>query len=130
MYYNVLLSLYILIIQLTAALDDSVIEKLSVAQNEELDKKLTTDNLDSVLGESLYETELDFTEEEEHAQEHEEEHEEENISAEDTEEKMDYQDTEMQIILSDVENYRMWEDYKRYVDEAVLIGLQDATLCR
>lgn len=91
---------------------------------------MTTGDLDSVLGESLFEAELDVIEEEEHAQEHEEELEEENISAEDTEEKIDYQEIEIQFILANAENSRMWENYKRYVDEAVLVCLQDATLCR
>lgn len=111
-------------------LGESLIDKISVVQNEELDKKTTMDDLDSVLGESLFETELDLIEEEEHTQGHEEEYEEENVFVEDTEEKMDYQDIQAQIILADAENNRMWEDYKRYVDGVVLIGLQNATLCR
>lgn len=122
-----ILIIYILMIKLKTG--ESIIDKTSVIQNEEMEKKITMDDLDFVLGESLFETELDFIEEE-HVLEYEEEHEEEHRFAEETEETLDYQDIQMQIILDDAENSRMWEDYKRYVDEAILIGLQDATLCR
>lgn len=93
--------------------DDNVIP---VEEAEELEN--------SVLDESFFETKFDILEQE---------HQEEEIILQKTEEKnvkVDYQEIQMQIILSDNERKTIWEEYKLYVDELVLIGLQDATFCR
>lgn len=42
----------------------------------------------------------------------------------------DYLEIQMKIILSNKDTLIMWDEYKRYVDELVFKGLQDATICR
>lgn len=93
----------------------------------EAEKKIITlenvKQIDSILEESLFETELDILEQH-HAEE---------ILLEKTEEekiKKDNQDVQIKNILFDIERKSMWHEYKCYVDKFVLIGLQDATLCR
>lgn len=44
--------------------------------------------------------------------------------------KDNYLEIQMHIILSNPERYKMWEEYKLYVDELVFNGLLDATKCR
>lgn len=81
------------------------------------------------VGESLFEEKLD-TLEEEYRQE---QHYKEKVFIQENEEKnvkIDYQEIQMQIILTDIERKTIWEEYKLYVDELVLNGLQNATLCR
>lgn len=96
-------------------------------KEEESEKKIialeNVEQIDSILEESLFEIELDILEQY-HA---------EKIFLEKTEEekvKKNYQDVQTKIILSDIERKSMWHEYKCYVDKFVLIGLQDATLCR
>jgi len=109
--------------------------------------------VDSVLGESLYETEFNGYDgeeekerEEEEQQQNEEEEEQQQQDQEEIlleeileeeveeenygEEQLDYIDIQAEIILSDIERKLMWDKYKYYVDEIVFMGLQDATLCR
>jgi len=113
----------------------------------ELDKKgahgeEAAEEINSVLEESMYETEFfDFEDEQEiqeqgleqnHEQEQEQNQSE--IFLEEVEEEepvvVDYMEIQMQIILSDPDKKLKWEEYKKYVDENVLVGLQDATICR
>lgn len=98
----------------------------AAAEQDELDKKTTSleevEEIDSVLGESFfiaYEEDMSLKEIE--AEDGEEE---------ETEVKIDYQEIQMQIILSDLERKIMWDQYKSYVDAAVLTGLKEATFCR
>lgn len=106
------------------------------------DEKLTSveemaEEVDSALEESIYETEFfDFEQEQEQIEGVEEEYEQEpnleELLLEETEEEkiVNYIDLQVQLILFDLERKLLWEDYKQYVDERVLVCLQDATLCR
>lgn len=117
--------------------------------NAELDNKEAhgeevAEEINSVLEESMYETEyFDFEDEQEEQeqgleQNHEQEQEHEQIKnemfLEEVEEEepvvVDYMEIQMQIILSDPDKKLKWDEYKKYVDETVLVGLQDATICR
>lgn len=112
------------------------------AEQVEGDEKLTSaeemaEEVDSALEESIYETELfDFEQEQEQKEELEEEYEQgqnlEELLFEETEEekKTSYIDLQVQLILFDLERKLLWDDYKQYVDETVLVCLQNATLCR
>lgn len=114
------------------------------ADQVEGDEKLTSveemaEEVDSALEESIYETEFfDFEQEQEQEQierveeEYEQEPNLEELLLEETEEEkiVNYIDLQVQLILFDLERKLLWEDYKQYVDERVLVCLQDATLCR
>lgn len=120
------------------------LEEEAAAEQNELDKKSTSleeaEEMDSLLGESIFENEfLNLEEEELQQQQHykeeaslkeEEGGGEEEGEEEETEIKINYQEIQMQFILSDLERKIMWDQYKSYVDEAVLTGLKEATLCR
>lgn len=43
---------------------------------------------------------------------------------------IDYSEIKEKVLLSDKERNIMWDKYKYFVDEAVFIELQYATLCR
>lgn len=96
--------------------------------------------IDSVLGESLNETDMNVFEEGEEEQRDEQQHKEEMLLEEIIEddgeeenygeEKISYIDMQAEIILSNIERKLMWDKYKYYVDEIVFMGLRDTTLCR
>lgn len=112
------------------------------ADQVEGDEKLTSveemaEEVDSALEESIYETEFfDFEQEQEQIEgvkeEYEQEQNLEELLFEETEEEkiINYIDLQVQLILFDLERKLLWEEYKQYVDERVLVCLQDATLYR
>lgn len=95
-------------------------------EKEEVEKTIMSlkevEQAHSIVDESLFEIKLDILE-----QYHEEE-----IPSKIIEDKVkrDYQEEQIKIILSNKERKAMWDEYKLYVDKFILIGLQDATLCR
>lgn len=84
----------------------------------------------------MEEVENDEEEEEEREGEREEEHQQRypreipSVSSGEEDVKLDYQKIQMNLILSDIERKLLWDEYKRYVDEKVFVGLQNATLFR
>lgn len=85
---------------------------------------------DSILEEYLFETELTISEEHDQEYRNEEEIISEVIGEVEEELIFNYLDTQVEIILSDYEKKNMWDNYKNYIDEIVLNGLLNATLCR
>ncbi|VVC42906.1 Dynein heavy chain, domain-1, partial [Cinara cedri] len=107
--------------------EESVKPKLLEEEQEEI--------IDSVLGESVNETESVYLNEEENAEEEEkqllnDDQDEEMMFDEMGEEeiKLNYIDTQVEIILSDLGRKLLWEEYKKYVDDAVFVCLQNAIL--
>ncbi|XP_050529246.1 dynein beta chain, ciliary-like [Daktulosphaira vitifoliae] len=112
------------------------------------DKSEENDNQESTLEESIINNEAESLEEE---LEHEEMQEEEkrqisiylnksisnevenelssNEDVEEIESLENYIDTQIRLLLSDENIKQMWEEYKKYVDKAVLEGIQKSVLC-
>lgn len=93
-----------------------------------------TEEIDFDLGESINEAE--YLEEEENAQEESQmltDYQKEIIfdeMGEEEESKINYIDIQVENILSDYERKLLWDEYKKYVDNAVFAIIKNTILCR